>query len=65
MQGEVKEALPGASLLAPNKDFAVVARRGENAAVLGVCPGDRPNRGFVAADEERESVSTSIGSFLL
>lgn len=39
MQGEVVDALPLVVLLAPDKDLAVVRRRGQDGAVLGVCLG--------------------------
>lgn len=51
VQGEVVDALPLVVLCAlflPDEDFAVVAGRGEDVAVLGVCPGDAPDGAFVA-----------------
>lgn len=45
---EVEDALPLRALFAPDEDFAVVARRGEDVAVLGVGPGDAPDCAFMA-----------------
>lgn len=42
VEREIKDALPGAGLLAPDEDLAVVAGRGEDVAVFGVGPGDGP-----------------------
>jgi len=40
-----------AGLLLPDEDLAVVARRGEDVAVLGVRPGDAPDGAFVSAEK--------------
>lgn len=43
VQGDFVDLLPGRGLLAPDDDFAVVRRRGEDVAVLWVCPCYAPN----------------------
>lgn len=47
VQRKVEDLLPRALLLAPDEDLAVVAGRGENVAVFGVCPGYAPDRALV------------------
>ena len=50
VQREVVDALPLAvlaGLFFPDEHLAVVARRGDDVAVLGVRPGDAPNRSLV------------------
>jgi hypothetical protein len=48
VQCEVEDALPLRALFAPDKDFAIVAGRGEDVTVFGVSPGDTPDCAFVA-----------------
>lgn len=48
VEGEFVDALPGARLLAPDEDAAVVGGGGEDGAEFGVRPGDAPHGAFVA-----------------
>jgi hypothetical protein len=48
VQGKVEDLLPLVGLLAPDEDLAVVAGRGQDVAVLGVCPRDAPDGALVA-----------------
>jgi hypothetical protein len=45
---EFVDALPLIVLLAPDQDATVVGARRQDSAVLGMRPGDSPNRAFVA-----------------
>lgn len=48
MQSEVEDLLPLVVLLSPYEDLAVVTRRSDNVSVLGVSPGNTPNRTIVS-----------------
>jgi hypothetical protein len=49
VQGDFVDLLPGGRLLAPDDDLAVVRRRGEDVAVLGMRPCHAPYGAFVSA----------------
>jgi hypothetical protein len=50
VQSNFVNLLPRRGLLAPDDNLAVVRRRGEDVAVLGVCPGNTPYGAFVSVE---------------
>jgi hypothetical protein len=48
VQGEIEDFGPGGAGFPPDEDFPVVAGGGEDVAVFGVGPGDRPYCSFVS-----------------
>jgi hypothetical protein len=50
VQSNFVDLLPGRGLLAPDDNLAVVRGRGEDVAVLGVCPGNTPDSAFVSVE---------------
>lgn len=48
VQGYLIDLLPGIGLFAPDDDFSVIRRRGENVSIFRMCPGDAPNSTLVS-----------------
>ncbi len=49
VERDVVDLLPGATLFAPNEDLAIVRRRSENVAILGVRPSYTPYSALMTA----------------
>lgn len=63
VQREIVDSLPLVvlcSLFFPEENFAVVAARCEDVAILGVCPGDAPNGAFVSVVQLEGVISGTV-----
>lgn len=60
VEGEFVDALPLIVLFPPDQDAAVVGARSEDGAILGMCPGNRPDRSLVSLERLGQAVLLAV-----